>query len=176
MNEKNTFWESAGKAGLALGGVSILYMVITALIGNGSSDAPSALLRLFSALLWLAKLVGCIYLMRFFMLRFSNDNPSADNGRVFRFGMVVALLSALLYAGASLAYSSFINPHLFEDAFAQLLDNPMFADQMGDQMEELLPRLPAISFYSNLIYCFLFGTIVSAVFSRNIPKRNPFEA
>jgi hypothetical protein len=176
MNEKNTFWESAGKAGLALGGVSILYMVITALIGNGSSDAPSALLRLFSALLWLAKLVGCIYLMRFFMLRFSNDNPSADNGRVFRFGMVVALLSALLYSGVSLAYISFINPQMFEDAFAQLMDNPMFNDQMAAQMEDLIPRMPAISFYTNLIYCFLFGTIVSAVFSRNIPKRNPFEA
>ena len=171
MNEKNTFWESAGKAGLVLGGISILYLAITSVIGG-----TSALVKLFSTLLWLAKLVGCIYLMRFFMIRFSNANPEADNGRVFRFGMVVALLSALLYSGAFLAYVSFINPGIFEDAIAQLTDNPMMTDEMVASFEDIAPRLGTIFFYFNLIYCFLFGTVVSAVVSRNVPSKNPFEA
>jgi len=171
MNEKNTFWESAGKAGLVLGGISILYMAVTSVIGG-----TSALVKLFTTLLWLAKIVGCIYLMRFFMLRFSNANPDADNRRVFRFGMVVALLSALLYSGAFLAYVSFINPDIFADAIAQMAENPMMTDEMIANMEDIAPRLGTIFFYCNLIYCFLFGTVVSAVFSRNIPSKNPFEA
>jgi hypothetical protein len=31
-----------------------------------------------------------------------------------------------------------------------------------------------VSFFTNLIYCFLFGVVLSAILSRNIPSRNPF--
>ena len=47
------------------------------------------------------------------------------------------------------------------------------ANTMG-QMEQMIPQMPTFSFFFNLIYCWLFGTVLSAIFSRNIPPQNPF--
>ena len=41
-------------------------------------------------------------------------------------------------------------------------------------MEELMPKMPTYAFFANLIYCWLFGTILAAIFSRNISSSNPF--
>ncbi len=62
MNEKKSIWESAGKAGLVLGGVSIAYMLITMLTGKLAGNGPAFLLGLLNVVLWIAKFAGCIYL------------------------------------------------------------------------------------------------------------------
>ncbi len=173
MNEKNSIWESAGKAGLVLGGISILYMFVNMLLLKFAADG-GFLLGLFRFLLWAAKLVGCIYLIRFFMSRYSDANPEADHSRVFTFGMLVAFLSALLYAGVSLAYTSFFAPDMYADAFAALEDNPMMDSNALAALDEIAPKMPAIAFFTNLVYCFLFGTIVSAIFARKIVPERPF--
>ncbi len=171
---KNLLWESAGKAGLVLGGVSIAYLLCTMLTGKLAENGPVFLMSVVNLLLWLAKFAGCIYLMRWFMLRFSQADPEADNARVFRFGTLTALLSALLYAGAYLAYTTFIAPDSFDQAMEILRDNPMIDANTMDQMEQMIPQMPTFSFFFNLIYCWLFGTVLSAIFSRNIPPQNPF--
>ncbi|MBQ9661109.1 MAG: DUF4199 domain-containing protein [Bacteroidales bacterium] len=172
---KNILWESAGKAGLVLGGVSITYLLCTMLTGKVTGSGGAVfLMTIVNLLLWLAKFAGCIFLMRFFMLRFSQADPDADNNRVFRFGTLTALLSALLYSAAYLAYTSFIAPDTFADAIDMLRDNPMMDGNMIAQMEEMIPRMPTVSFFANLIYCWLFGTVLAAIFSRNIPSKNPF--
>ena len=112
--------------------------------------------------------------MRLFMLRYSQADPSADNARVFRFGMITALLSALLYSAFYLAYTSFIAPDTFETALEALQDNPYLDSNTMSQVEEMIPRMPTIGFFFNLIYCWLFGTILAAIYSRNIPPQNPF--
>ena len=173
--QKNIMWEHAGKAGLVLGGVSILYMLCTMLTGKvAESGSAVFLMSMINLLLWVAKLAACIFLMRFFMLRFSQADPSADNARVFRFGMAVALLSALLYSAFYLAYVSFIAPDTFEQALSMLEDNPMMDSNSLSAIEDMIPKLPTISFFVNLVWCWLFGTVLSAIFSRNIPPQNPF--
>ena len=172
--QKNIMWEQAGKAGLVLGGISILYMMLTAVTGKVAENGSTVLMGLINILLWLAKLGGCIYLMRFFMLRFSQADPEADNARVFRFGMLTALLSALLYSAFYLAYVSFIAPDTFENAMEAITDNPMLDSNSLAAIEEMMPKMPTISFFVNLVWCWLFGTILAAIFSRNIPPKNPF--
>ena len=174
--QKNIIWESAGKAGLALGGVSIAYLLCTMLTGRlaESGTGTAVLVSVFNFLLWIVKFGACIYLMRFFMLRFSQADPEADNARVFRFGMLTALLSALLHSAAYLAYTSFIAPDTFDTALDMLRDNPMMDSNSLATLEEMIPRMPTIGFFMNLIYCWLFGTILAAIFSRNIPPQNPF--
>ena len=173
---KINIWERAGKAGLVLGGVSIAYMLITMLTGkliqNGSA---TFLLGLLNILLWIAKFVGCILLMRFFIMRFAMKDPTVDNSRAFRFGTLTALLSALLYSAFYLAYVSFIQPDIFEEALSALTDNPMIDSNTMSAVEEMIPRMPTMSFFFNLIWCWLFGTILAAIFSRNISSKNPFD-
>ena len=63
MNERNTFWNQAAKAGLVLGGVSVAYLALTYLLSlvNGEGFVL-ILMSIIKALLWVAKLFGCIYL------------------------------------------------------------------------------------------------------------------
>ncbi|MBR4808741.1 MAG: DUF4199 domain-containing protein [Bacteroidales bacterium] len=172
--EKNIIWERAGKAGLVLGGVSIAYMLCTMLTARLAENGSAFLFSMLNLLLWLAKFIGCIYLMRLFMLRFSQADPSADNARVFRFGTMTALLSALLYSAFYLAYVSFIQPDFFSKSMEMLQDNPFLDSNSMSAIEEMMPKLPTISFFANLIWCWLFGTVLAAIFSRNIPPQNPF--
>ncbi len=174
VEENKSIWESAGKAGLALGGVSILYTLCTMLTGKLAENGPVFLISVVNVLLWIAKFTACLYLMRLFMLRYSHANPAADNARVFRFGMLTALFSSLLYSAFYLAYVSFIQPDTFAQAMEAVMDNPMIDSNSADMLEAMIPRMPTISFFVNLIYCWLFGTILSAIYSRNIPPQNPF--
>ena len=172
MAEKNIIWESAGRAGLALGGVSILYVLCALLVGK--IPGPAFIGSLLGFVLWLCKFCACIFLMRFFMLRFSQADPVADNARVFRFGMLTALFSALIYSAFYLAWTSIIQPDTFRDAMEMLQDNPMLGADAMDQIEEMIPRMPTVAFFMNLVYCWLFGTVLAAIYSRNIPPQNPF--
>ena len=173
--QKNSMLEQAGKAGLVLGGVSIVYMLLTMLTGKLAESGPGFLLGLLNVLLWIGKLVACIYLMRFFILRFAMKDPTVDNSRAFRFGTLTALLSALIYSAFYLAYVSFIAPDTFEEALSVLTDNPMLDSNSISALEDMIPRMPTISFFVNLFWCWLFGTVLAAIFSRNISSKNPFD-
>ena len=88
--------------------------------------------------------------------------------------MLTALLSALLYSAFYLAYTSFIAPDTFDTALEILRDNPYIDSNSMEQVEEMIPRMPTIAFFMNLVYCWLFGTVLAAIYSRNIPSQNPF--
>lgn len=177
MTDKKSIWDSAAKAGLALGGISVAYLALTSLLSlmSSSSKAAAITISIVSTLLWMAKFAGCLLLLRFFMLRWSAANPDADNSDTFRFGRRTALLSALVYSGCYLSYTTFINPGIYEEAFEILKSNPMMNNNASLQaMQNMLPMMPTYTFFGNLIYCWLFGVILSAIYSRNIPSKNPF--
>ena len=88
--------------------------------------------------------------------------------------MATALLSALLYSAFYLAYVSFIAPDTFEQALSVLEDNPMMDSNSMSMIEDMIPKMPTISFFVNLIWCWLFGTVLAAIFSRNVASQNPF--
>lgn len=174
-------WDHAAKAGLALGGVSVLYLAISALIGLIGSNDPgsipfiwSILISILSIALWAAKFVGCIYLMKFFLQKFASTDPDMDRSMVFRFGTLVALLSALVYSAANLAYTTLIAPDTYEMALDLLRQIPQFSADELEQAEQMIGSMPTISFFSNVIYCFLYGTVLSAILSKKIRPDNPF--
>lgn len=177
MNEKVSIWNSAGKAGLALGGVSVVYLLIVQLLSKIGEPSLGLLIliNVSTVILWAAKLIFCIYLMRFFMKKYAKVDPEVDNSKTFRFGFLAALLSALIYAAAYLGYITFIDPDVFAESFEMLRDNPMMDAASLEALDEMLPSMPTYAFFINLIYCTIYGTIVSAFLSRNIPSSNPFD-
>ena len=168
----------AARSGLVLGLISIAYMVCTALMGKiNASGAGAALINVAGVLLWVAKLYFCIHLMKVFMKMYAAGHQGVTNRDTFRFGARTALLSALLYSGFTLAWMLFIQPDMIKesmDAALAMYENMLTEDQLSS-MEEMVPRMPTISFFVNLAWCWLFGTVLAAIFSRNIPSRNPFE-
>ena len=172
-------WDSAGKAGLVLGLVSSAYVLITHFItGLESSTGMAFFGVLLSFLLWGAKFAGCILLMKFFMKKYAQAHPGCDNSDTFRFGMVTALLSALIFAAFDMAFLTWIAPDTFEQALAAYREGfesgyrAIMTEESIEAMENM--NFGMISFFSNLIYCFLFGTVLARILSRNIPSSNPF--
>jgi len=166
MNDKKSIWNEAAIAGLVLGVIPMLYMYLSGIVGS-----------LFSILLWIVKFGACIYLLRFFLQRFSDSNPDADHSGVFRFGMLVAFLSALIFSGFNMAYLTYINPDQIKEVFDTMTENysSMLDSNARDALEAMIPKYPTISFICTLIYCWLFGTVLSAIFSRELPSSNPFD-
>lgn len=177
--EKKTVWNEGSVAGLIFGAISIAYMVISAYTGKLGTGKPAiaALISVANVLLWAAKFFGCIFLMKALMRKFATVYPEASNSDTFRYGVVTALCSALLYAAAYLAYILFVEPDMLTDAMDTVMQSysSMLDSNSMEAIENMKGSLPQITFFSNLIYCFIYGTILSAILSRNIPSRNPFE-
>lgn len=176
MEDKKSIWNSAGSAGLILGGISVAYLLLNWVLSRIAGEGTAVVLTgAASVLLWAVKFGACIWFMKFCMTRYSDENPEADHGDVFKFGVLVALLSALVYSGAYSAYLIYLAPEQLEEALDMLRDNPMLDSNSLEMVEQIIPKMPAISFFVNIVYCWLFGTVLSAIFSRNIPSSNPFE-
>ena len=169
---------NAARSGLILGLVSIVYMVCTALMGKiQASGVGAAAVNVTGVLLWAAKFWFCIHLMKVFMKQYADTHEGVTGRDTFRFGSLTALLSALLFSGFSLAWMLFIQPDMLSesmDSVMQMYEGILTEDQLSS-MEELIPRMPTITFFINLTWCWLFGTVLAAIFSRNIPSRNPFD-
>lgn len=99
MNDKNSFWNQAAKAGLVLGGVSAVY----------------------------------------------------------------------------LAYNTYIVPEIFDQLMEAYRNMPIMTSETLETIEQIMPKMPTIMFFSNLIYCTLFGIIVTAFVSKNTASSNPFK-
>lgn len=171
---KRIIWDSAAKAGLAFGAISSVYMFATQFLSTG--EMPAFAMMAMSSILWIAKFVGCIWLMMFFMKKIVKNHPEADNSTTFRFGALTGVLSALIYAAVSFANYEFISPDFISsqlDATMQQLAPMMDSNTMA-QTEKMLNNMSSITFFSNLIYCSIYGILLSAILSRMIPSKDPF--
>lgn len=172
---RKDLWDSAGKAGLVIGAVSCAYMALSQLLASfNPSPVVAALIAVLDIILWAGKFAGCILLMKWFMTKFAAAHPGLSNNDTFKFGVAVALLSALIYSGFYLAYVTIIAPDVFTNALETVQESygSMMGQEALDAMENM--NMASISFFSNLIYCFLFETVLSLILSKNIPSRNPF--
>ena len=177
MKEKTTakdMWESAGYAGLALGLVSAAYMIINSYLG--ASGLSAGTIALIQMPLWIAKFVGCILLMKFFMKKFHAAHPNSANRDVRRMGVATALLSAFLFAAIQYIFMAYIQADLYASQYELILQQYSSGMDLNTMniMEKFVDMLPQISFFSSLLYCFAYGSIIAAILSRNIAGNDPF--
>ena len=172
---KKNMWNAAGVAGLALGAVSAGYLFAGQILAGDL--APAVLWQQIVAIvLWIIKLVGCIWLMKFFMTRFASENYGIDNKTVFRMGMMTALLSAVMYSAIYLANMLYISADFYQMTFQTMMQQmaPAMDSNSQAMLEKLIGNMPHLMFFYNMIYCFLFGTVLSAILSRTIPTKDQF--
>ncbi len=170
---KLPLWNAAAPAGLVLGGISSVYIFLTQGL-TLLTAIPTYVSMPLNFILWLAKFILCIYFMRFFMLKFVANNTSTTNKDTFYLGMIIALLSAALYAAISMANVAFISHDTMMASIDAVASMMTIDKNTASAIEILKQNLPQYTFFSNLIYAFLYGTILSAILSRNIPSRDPF--
>lgn len=171
---QRNMWNTGATGGAALGAVSAAYLLISHPLG--SAEMPTFLSMLISGMLWIAKFAGCIYLMGFFMKRFVSANSGADNSATFRLGMIMAFTSALIFSAVSYADMTFISADMYAAQFDILMQQmaPAMDTNTVNVMDRMMERLPEFTFFSNFIYCTMYGVILSYILSRNIPRNDPF--
>ena len=166
--QKN-LWNAAGKAGLVLGAISTIYLFAGQFL---SGDLEPAVLwqKVVAIILWITKVVACIYLMWFFMRRFAKENKVADRKTIYRMGMATAFLSALMFSAIYLANMLYISADFYDRIFQTTIQQmvPMLDSNSINAMEKVIDILPQIAFFYYLLYCYLFGTVLSAIISRYI--------
>lgn len=174
MKEKvnsKIMWNDAGKAGIVLGGVVILYSLLVSLAAKPGGMISSIL----SFLLWGLKFGNCIFLMRFFMVRLSQKYDGVTSRTAFGHGVRIALLSALVCSAYMLS-DVLLHPESVEQVFE--LVQTQFAGMMDSNGMAVIDRMqqnyPAYMFFSNFIYCFLFGVVLAKIFSSKFPQPDPF--
>lgn len=177
--DKNLLLDLAGRAGLILGGTSTLYLALSVLMGYIPDSCPrlvSILASLLGFLLWVLKFWACLFLMKKFMVIFARrDGDSLTRSRLLRFGFAAAFFSALVYSAAYFIDVKFIQPDMFADAIDAMAETGLMPSSQIELMEQMIPGLPRILFFSNLIYCWLFGAVLTLIYARGIIlPGNPF--
>lgn len=164
--ERNSVWSEAGLPGLVLG----LIPSVCFLLNQFKSDSFA-----LNFALWALKFGGCIYLLYYFMKRYGVNHDEAAYRDIFRFGVAVALLSAIICSGFQLGYVLLIKPDMYQVAIDTLLNSGMGAQLDSNSLaalDELMPELPAIKFFADLTYCFFFGLVASSIISGSIAGGN----
>ena len=174
-------WNEGAEYGMILGlatGVFIFLNMGTAALAENGGAGLKMLAVALNAGLWLVKFLGCLWLMRFFMLKFAAGHRGVDNRQSFRLGLIVALTSAVVYSGIKLLNICVISPDAVEEAVKVAMDSvrsmPGISDSDLVSIERSMGMYPQIDFFSNLIYCFIYGAIVAKIFSAGIPPRDIF--
>ena len=160
MNTKN-MWNTAGTAGLALGGVSSIYLFLTQLL-SGSMEEVSLWQQILSFVLWTIKFCGCIWIMWFFMKKFASENKDADNKDVFRMGMATAVLSAILYSAVNLANMLYISADYYQTLYQTLMEqmSGVLDSNSMTMMEQMIEHASAhILLHHNLLFPFRNSTL-----------------
>lgn len=170
---KKALWNEAMVTGLLLGGICIAYVLLhmlTAKIGGMVG-------MMLNFVLWLAKFIGCIWMMRYMMIQLTVKYPGADNRDTRAFGIYSAFLSAIIVAAVSMASMMLVSPDQIAEAMNMAMSqySGMIDANTRDAMAQMTGKLPTISFFSNLIYCTLYGTVLSMILSSGIPSSNPFD-
>lgn len=168
----STSWNCAAVAGLVMGAVTIAADYLTTvpmLLGGGMVST------LLTYILKIAKIFVCIYVFRYLMQRF-HDTVRTDYTRIQRYGMKTAMFSSILVSGFALLQMLVINPemmtqtiHAVQNTYQNMMDSNTMA-----AMEKMISKLPVITFFSSLIYCYLWGWILSTTFARRLFPVNPF--
>lgn len=171
---KKIFWNYAGTAGLMLGMISSANMFIGQYLST--LELSKVMTTLTGGLLWCAETAGCICLMYFYMKKFTLGFPSEDRKTVHRLGVAIAFLSALIYSAMTFANIAYFSADYYAGASQEIIQNAASALDSNSRtvLTKLMDNLPQISFFSNLFYCFIFGTIVSSVISHSIFSKKVF--
>lgn len=160
----------AASASLIFAAVSGAYVFLGPVLSN---TAAAWVYQLFA----LAKLVGLIWLMRFLM---GKMRKNYDIGRVQirRYGTWIALLSAILTAACSYICIEYAFPDFYKETLDEVWKTmgSMMDDNSRGVIEYYENNLAMISMASNLIWCFLYGWVLSCILAPRVaPANNIFD-
>ena len=170
-------WNEATKAGLMFGLISVAYDYVSIYLGSlGSSFLVNFLSSVGIWILKVAKIVGLILLMRACMKRLVRNYGEVTNGDTFLLGVAISILSAIIVSACTLLDCTVLFPAYYQDVMTQIMAEmqPNMDANLRSAMEKVLSNFSGLMFWSTLLYCILYGVILSRILSKRIPAQDPF--
>ena len=171
--DNKTLWNEAGRVGFVFGGFSSLCLVLkeaSALTGS------NFLVQAAAVILWAVEFFGCILLMKKYMLDLRDKFDDVTMVDAYRFGRRVALLSGLILAAVDAVIIMKMPQDTVESVISEL--NTVVSGKLGAGFEgevgKFVDKLPLYTFLGQWLYCFLYGSLLSAIMSRYIFLQGPF--
>ena len=170
MMEQNNKWSSAAMDGLYLSLVTIIYSLIVSVFPTESF--------LIKTLLWIVKFGGCLYLLWYFMKRWSDQFDTITYSQSYNYGFIVCLLSSVICACFSYAQVEWFFPGHTEEAInlakETMIQQGTLNSSTEDTMNTFFNNIGRISLFASLVYYTIFGGIAAAITANFTKKTNPF--
>ena len=163
--DNTALWNEAAITGLFFGAVSIACMMGKQL---AAESGKVFLTQVVTVVLWIAEFAGCIVLMRQRMIRLRDSYSGVTIADSYKFGRRAALLSGLLVASAHALILMKMPADAMDTMIAQLSQSLQMTSSDIESMGSMLDKLPLWTFIFEWIYCFLYGTVLSAIMSRYV--------
>lgn len=161
--DNNTIWNEAAKAGAWLGAVSIGCLLLKE---GAVLSGSSFLIQAATIILWAVEFFGCILLMKKLMLDMRDRYEGVKIEHTYTLGKRAALLSGLLLASAQALIIMRMPPEAIDEMLSQFTGSLTAAQK--ESVEGMMDSLPLITFISQWLYCYLYGTVLSSILSRYI--------
>lgn len=183
-------WREAMKYGAFLGLVTVVLELLPKLWHTGAVSSASGGLNvsgaltttLISMLYFLVKTGICVYLMVFFTKKLVAVYDGICRSHTFRFGMYMALFSAIVTSAYFLIEVKLMDKGAVLDSIRDIMQTQgasqgLSADSMEEMSNTIIGILPVFTLIISMAKCFIIGLIASLIISRSIPgrTRNPFE-
>ena len=172
--DSKTLWNEAGRVGLVFGGFSSLCL---GLKEASALSGSTFLVQAAAIILWAVEFFGCILLMKKYMLDLRDKFEGVTLADTYHFGRRVALLSGLILAAVDAVLIMKMPQETVENVISEL--SSAVSAKMGSGYEgdigRLVDKLPVYTFIFQWLYCFLYGSLLSAIMSRYIFLQGPFQ-
>ncbi|MBO7268567.1 MAG: DUF4199 domain-containing protein [Bacteroidales bacterium] len=168
--EQSNKWSSAAMDGLYLSLVTIIYSLVVAVM------MPESFI--IKTLLWVIKFGGCLYLLWFFMKRWSDQFDTITYSQSYNYGFIICLLSSVMCACYSYIQVEWLFPEQTEQAITLAKETMAQQGTLDSNTENIMDsffgNFGRISMFVSLFYYIIFGSIASAITANFTKKTNPF--
>lgn len=179
--QRSLFLSGAAKWGLVFALICLVYDLvmggITRLtLAGGWWTVP---LNILSFLLWAAKFTGLIILFKYVLEKYFTAVGSPQEGsNLFGYGVLLSVLSGLVYGACYLVYNIYIVPDAGAEMIALMRETYAEMGMLSPAMDEGLTQFehsyPSLMFFTQIVYNTIWGLILSAIFTGSIKRKSFF--
>ena len=165
--DNKTLWNDAARVGIVFGLFSSVCLGLkeaSALTGSTFVVTAAAII------LWAVEFFGCILLMKKYMIDETQKHREITQVQLYKFGRRVALLSGLILAAVDAIIVNYIPDETLQASLSEAMA-VMPAGLQADADESvglMMDNFPLFTFLGQWLYCFLYGSILSAIMSRYV--------
>lgn len=166
--DNKTLSSEGAKAGLIFGTISGGYILLAPLI-NGLGTTGG----IINYILSFGKIIGLMWLMKFYMVRLHEVYEDATRKQTFLFGLYTAFFSALITGACAYVTYSYAYPDLVHQTLtqaAQLYEAPLDG-KIQESLAFAEENFGLISLISNFIWCFIYGCGLSLFLSKIVAAK-----